>query len=183
MGTLCLWIGVGGMKRQKNVLLIFGWAALTLLLLSLPMGRKSFKNFLPVLPAICIFAGLGTDAIVTWISRKATMLKTAAPVAGLVLILGFGIVTSLSWWPYPQLYTWSWVQDPQTRKDMELLGLGEGLRESIQWVLAHSGKDNPRIACLSGKRIAEYFYSPALLGEIRNLSEFSEYDWMLVRPK
>ncbi len=165
-----------GQRAIAIVLLV--WMAGVMLGLSLPAGRKGFKNFLIVVPVLCIFAGIGTaflaDALGKLIKRFHSQVAAAA-------LFGVGIAASVSWSPYPQTYIWPWSQDPQKADLKELIAQGEGVREAIDYIRSEGGEDS-RVALWTGVNNAMYYFPRAQLGSPRpNL--LRGYDWLVVLPK
>jgi hypothetical protein len=177
---------IAGLRKRvtrQGVLLLLSWGLLTLLLLSLPAGRKFTKNFLIIMPALCLLAGIGLDNLIRWVTRHWSQIPqyiTMAIVA--LLLLGAGLITTANWWPYPLLYTWPWRPDPQTLDIRELVGTGEGVRAAIDYI-QQQGPAGARVGCFTGENNAFYYYDAALLGSPAHPDDLKNYDWLLVLPK
>jgi hypothetical protein len=177
---------IAGLRKRvtrQGVLLLLSWGFLNLLLFSLPAGRKSTKNFLIIMPALCLLAGTGLDSLVGWVGQRWSRAPQRAMVAVVgLLLLGAGLAVTADWWPYPQLYTWPWRPDPQKLDIRELVGTGEGVKEAIGYI-QQQGPPGARIGCFTGENNAAYYYDAALLGSPAHPDDLKSYDWLLVLPK
>jgi hypothetical protein len=194
---------IGWIKRSREFLAVFLWGVATVVLLSLPAGRKEIKDFLIAMPAVCIVAAYGAQQLIAVFGRLrdrigarwtvADRKNPAAPQNGLLanvatgsaiaLILTGGLYSTAQWWPYPLLYTWPWSPNPQTTWPVELTGTGEGSREAIDWAVRHSDTPRPVIGSIAATRILEYYYDSNRLVKIRTVDDLKNADWLLVRPK
>ncbi len=183
LGLALIGLSVGLWRRQHEVGLLLIWSGSVLLLLSLPAGRKNFKNFILVIPSLLLLAGLGLDVLLGWLGRwKGKKLEQwSMAVLAIGLLVG-GLWNTIAWWPYPQTYTWPWQPDPQTLPLRELVGEGEGVKEAIAYI-EQQGPANARIACFTGANNASYYYNNALLGGPLHPDDLANYDWLLVLPK
>ncbi len=176
-------IVVGLARRRRNALVLLAWGGTVILFLSIPPGRKSFKNFLLVMPSLLMLAGIGTDWLLSTAERALKGIWRYVPTGALAcLILIGGLLTTADWWPYPQLYTWPWVPDPQTLPIREIVGTGEGIREAIEYIRIH-GSPGDRIACFTGANNAAYYYDSDLVGSPTSVRWLEGFDWLIVLPK
>lgn len=181
LALIGLLMGLRQKPRQTGLLLI--WGVTVLLLLSVPPGRKNLKNFLLATPSLLLLAGLGVDLLLSWIDKRWSrpISLFMMPVVALSLLV-IGIVTTVTWWPYPQVYTWPWQPDPQTSPLRELIGEGEGVKEAITYI-QQQGPPQARIGCFTGENNAAYYYPATLLGSPNHPDQLKDYDWLLVLPK
>jgi len=168
--------------KHRSLLVLLVWGVITLVLFSLPPGRKSTKNFLQVMPIICLLAGLGVHGLINIVSEYVPNLSNKVLVGVIAAFIGGGgVFTVVAWWPYPLLYTWPWQSDPQTHEIRELIGTGEGIKEAMAYIQAQ--QPNARVACWTGENNAAYYYDSSLLGNPQELEGLNGYDWVIVLPK
>jgi hypothetical protein len=180
LGFVGVLAGLRKRATRQGVLLLLSWGLLTLLLFSLPAGRKSTKNFLIIMPAICLLAGVGVDNLIGWVTQLWPRIPLQVVAIVAVLLLGGGLATTVDWWPYPQLYTWPWRPDPQTLEIREIFG-GWGGREAAMYIHAQDGPD-ARIGCFTGENNLIYYHTGPL-GSPTTPEHLKEYDWLVVFPK
>jgi hypothetical protein len=175
--------GLSVSSNRKAVFLLLFWGVMAVVLLSIPPGRKFTKNFLQVMPVICLFAGLGVQCLLDWLAIRLVRLpREVLSITTAILIIAGGILTTGRWWPYPQTFTWPWLPDPQTRSIREMVGCGEGVKEAVE-LIKKQGPIGAKIACFTGENNAACYYDSTLLGGGPSPSDLKNFDWLLVLPK
>lgn len=182
LAFLGLLFGLHASNARKAMLVLVVWGAFTVALHSIPAGRKGTKNFLQVMPVLCLLAGVGVQRLINLAECRLRLPKVVLMASAACLILGGGILTTAVWWPYPQLFTWPWRPDPQTLSIRELVGEGEGTKEAVEYI-QQQGPVGARIGCFTGENNAAYYYDAALLGSPSRPDQLTDYDWLLVLPK
>ncbi|SDE90330.1 ArnT family glycosyltransferase [Rhodospira trueperi] len=176
VGIALLW-----RRDRRAALVLIVWGGVILLLLSVPPGRKNLKNFLFVLPVVALFAGVAVSALTDWIARRVNA-RGRLRVLATVVLLSAGGATSLIWWPYPAMYLWPWVSDPQESSFRELVAEGEGVKEAVQLIVERTGPD-ARIGMFTGENNAMYYHPREHLGAPVSPEDLVDYDWLVSLPK
>ena len=177
-----LGIIVGMRRASRSTTLLLIWGGSIIFFLSLFPGRKEFKNFLLVMPVILLFAGMGIDGLISWVSRYRAIGKASIVSGFAVLLVLLGLGTTLSWWPYPQVYTWPWMPDPQLLTPRDQVAGGEGIKEAIAYI-RENGSVGDRVAMLNGRINAAYYYDPNLLQDVGVAKYPKGFDWLVSLPK
>lgn len=183
-------LGLGWRKFRPGWIVSGLWAGGAIFLLSVPPGLRDAKNFVQVLPAVIVLASLGAVLMVEFVGRWFKSVSRPRAALGLaVVLLAFGLGTTIHWWPYPRLYTWPWQGDPQRHSIKEVTAAGEGVMEAIEY-MKREGPPRAKMMWITGARIARYYYDPKLINEHEfewyidsNSVRDGRYDWVAVRPK
>ncbi|MBI5117998.1 glycosyltransferase family 39 protein [Candidatus Poribacteria bacterium] len=184
---LGLFGGYMGIKtRDRAVVAILAWLGSYLLFLSVLAGDISLKRMLFLLPALVLLAGYGLDRIIRRMeSRNRKPNPGMAYPAAISLLVVAGLAVNIWWWPYPDLFTWPWLPDPQKWSPPTEVSVGEGMYHAVEYIHQSDG-EKARIACLSGANNAAYFHdsslvhnAPSTLQELKDLN----CDWLVVLPK
>lgn len=168
---------------SREMVSLFVWAGITLLLFSIPPGRKSTKNFLQLLPFIFLMSGVGCHVLINGINtliQKGPRVVYSIGLGSILLIVG--IAVTFSWMPYPALYTWPWCTDPQTLEQRELVAVGEGIKEATEYVMEHGDNDDV-IGVFAGKNVMDYYYPPSKVVGPYLVEDLKKMDWLVVVPK
>ena len=181
---LCMFMGITvGMRRARRAtILLLIWGGVIVLLLSLAPGRKGFKNFLLVMPVVMMFAGIGIDGLLSWITRHRPDWEMRSVLGLTALLIFLGFATTVSWWPYPQIYTWPWRPDPQTQPLREIVAGGEGVKEAMSYI-RENGSSGDKVAMITGKHNAAFYYNPDLLQDVGAAKYPEGFDWLVSLPK
>ncbi len=179
-------VGLWKHSIRRDSLIIIFWISFTLFLLSLPAGRKSTKNILIIVPAICLLSGLALQQIITVLCHyfKSKRYYIAINSAVFIIILLGGIITTIEWFPYPQLYTWPWRPDPQTLFIKELVSTGEGMKEAAEFIISQGKGNDIVIPFSTGYNNLSFYYPSELIGSPpQKLEDLCNYDWIIVTTK